>query len=63
MTRQRLSKHFTVEEFDCKDGTPAMARDHHGRRRRTAPVCARPSPAAPSKDEPEVTPYSEESKP
>lgn len=22
MTRQRLSKHFTIEEFDCKDGTP-----------------------------------------
>lgn len=21
MTRQRLSKHFTIEEFDCNDGT------------------------------------------
>jgi uncharacterized protein YcbK (DUF882 family) len=22
MTRKKLSKHFVVEEFDCKDGTP-----------------------------------------
>lgn len=30
MTRHRLSKHFTVEEFDCKDGTRVMKRDHNG---------------------------------
>jgi len=29
-TRHRLSKHFTVEEFDCHDGTKVMARDHKG---------------------------------
>lgn len=29
-TRQRLSKHFTVEEFDCRDGTKVMARDYEG---------------------------------
>lgn len=30
MTRQRLSPHFTVEEFDCRDGTKVMARDYDG---------------------------------
>ena len=29
-TRHRLSKHFTVEEFDCHDGTRVQARDHNG---------------------------------
>jgi len=29
-TRQRLSKHFTVEEFDCHDGTKVMPRDYGG---------------------------------
>lgn len=30
MSRHRLSKHFTVEEFDCHDGTRVSARDHNG---------------------------------
>lgn len=29
-TRKRLSTHFTVEEFDCRDGTKVMARDYNG---------------------------------
>jgi len=29
-TRQRLSKHFVVEEFDCHDGTKVMKRDYDG---------------------------------
>jgi uncharacterized protein YcbK (DUF882 family) len=29
-TRKRLSKHFTVEEFDCKDGTKVSPRDYNG---------------------------------
>lgn len=29
-TRHRLSKHFTVEEFDCHDGTKVQRRDHDG---------------------------------
>ena len=29
-TRHRLSKHFTVEEFDCRDGTKVQARDYDG---------------------------------
>jgi uncharacterized protein YcbK (DUF882 family) len=29
-TRHRLSKHFTVEEFDCHDGTHVSTRDYHG---------------------------------
>jgi len=29
-TRKRLSPHFTVEEFDCKDGSKVMARDYDG---------------------------------
>jgi uncharacterized protein YcbK (DUF882 family) len=29
-TRHRLSKHFTVEEFDCKDGTRVQRRDYNG---------------------------------
>lgn len=29
-TRHRLSKHFTVEEFDCHDGTKVSKRDHDG---------------------------------
>lgn len=29
-TRHRLSQHFTVEEFACRDGTPVMARDYQG---------------------------------
>jgi uncharacterized protein YcbK (DUF882 family) len=29
-TRHRLSPHFTVEEFDCRDGTQVSARDHGG---------------------------------
>jgi uncharacterized protein YcbK (DUF882 family) len=30
MTRQRLSPHFTVEEFDCRDGTKVQRRDYRG---------------------------------
>ena len=29
-TRHRLSKHFVVEEFDCKDGTKVSRRDYAG---------------------------------
>lgn len=29
-TRHRLSKHFTVEEFDCHDGTRVATREHNG---------------------------------
>lgn len=29
-TRHRLSRHFTVEEFDCRDGTKVMKRDYNG---------------------------------
>ena len=29
-TRHRLSKHFTVEEFDCHDGTKVQKRDYGG---------------------------------
>jgi len=29
-TRKRLSKHFTVEEFDCHDGTKVGKRDYNG---------------------------------
>jgi uncharacterized protein YcbK (DUF882 family) len=29
-TRQRLSPHFTVEEFDCHDGTKVQKRDYNG---------------------------------
>ena len=29
-TRRRLSKHFVVEEFDCKDGTKVSPRDYNG---------------------------------
>jgi uncharacterized protein YcbK (DUF882 family) len=29
-TRHRLSKHFTVEEFDCKDGTRVSPREYNG---------------------------------
>jgi uncharacterized protein YcbK (DUF882 family) len=29
-TRHRLSKHFVVEEFDCRDGTKVMRRDYNG---------------------------------
>jgi hypothetical protein len=29
-TRKRLSKHFTVEEFDCHDGTKVPKRDYKG---------------------------------
>jgi uncharacterized protein YcbK (DUF882 family) len=29
-TRHRLSEHFTVEEFDCRDGTKVHPRDHDG---------------------------------
>jgi len=29
-TRKRLSKHFTVEEFDCHDGTRVSKRDYDG---------------------------------
>ena len=28
-TRQRLSKHFVVEEFDCRDGTKVSSRDYN----------------------------------
>ena len=30
MTRHRLSPHFTIEEFDCRDGTPVPHRDYKG---------------------------------
>ena len=30
MTRHRLSPHFTVEEFDCHDGSKVMRRDYAG---------------------------------
>ena len=29
-TRHRLSEHFTVEEFDCHDGTKCQSRDYNG---------------------------------
>lgn len=29
-TRKRLSKNFTVEEFDCKDGSKVQKRDYNG---------------------------------
>jgi uncharacterized protein YcbK (DUF882 family) len=29
-TRHRLSKHFVVEEFDCRDGTKVQPRDYNG---------------------------------
>lgn len=29
-TRKRLSKHFTIEEFDCRDGTKVSPRDYAG---------------------------------
>jgi len=29
-TRHRLSKHFVVEEFDCKDGTKVKEREYKG---------------------------------
>jgi uncharacterized protein YcbK (DUF882 family) len=29
-TRHRLSPHFTVEEFDCRDGTKVQPRDYNG---------------------------------
>jgi hypothetical protein len=29
-TRHRLSKHFVVEEFDCKDGTKVKSREYKG---------------------------------
>jgi hypothetical protein len=29
-TRHRLSKHFTVEEFDCHNGARVMQRDYNG---------------------------------
>lgn len=29
-TRHRLSKHFVVEEFDCKDGTTVKSREYRG---------------------------------
>lgn len=29
-TRHRLSKHFVVEEFDCKDGTRVKSREYKG---------------------------------
>ena len=29
-TRKRLSPHFVVEEFDCKDGTKVAERDYNG---------------------------------
>lgn len=29
-TRKRLSKHFTVEEFDCHNGQKVMSRDYGG---------------------------------
>lgn len=30
MTRHRLSAHFTVEEFDCHDGTKVSPREYNG---------------------------------
>ena len=30
MTRHRLSPHFVVEEFDCRDGTKVSSRDYNG---------------------------------
>jgi zinc D-Ala-D-Ala carboxypeptidase len=30
VTRHRLSRHFTVEEFDCHDGTKVQPRDYNG---------------------------------
>ena len=29
-TRHRLSPHFVVEEFDCRDGTKVQKRDYNG---------------------------------
>lgn len=29
-TRHRLSKHFVIEEFDCKDGTKVKSREYKG---------------------------------
>ena len=29
-TRKRLSKHFTVEEFDCHNGTRVSPREYNG---------------------------------
>lgn len=29
-TRKRLSKHFTVEEFDCRNGARVQKRDYNG---------------------------------
>lgn len=29
-TRHRLSRHFVIEEFDCKDGTKVRSREHNG---------------------------------
>lgn len=29
-TRHRLSEHFVVEEFDCRDGTKVQPRDYDG---------------------------------
>jgi len=29
-TRRRLSKHFVVEEFDCRDGTKVKPREYNG---------------------------------
>lgn len=29
-TRRRLSKHFVVEEFDCRDGTRVKSREYKG---------------------------------
>jgi uncharacterized protein YcbK (DUF882 family) len=29
-TRHRLSKHFVIEEFDCKDGTRVSPREYNG---------------------------------
>jgi uncharacterized protein YcbK (DUF882 family) len=29
-TRHRLSPHFTIEEFDCHDGTKVKKREHNG---------------------------------
>ena len=42
-TRHRLSKHFTVEEFDCHDGTRVSKRDYNGLR---VPVQRLPRAAA-----------------
>jgi uncharacterized protein YcbK (DUF882 family) len=30
MTRHRLSPNFTVEEFDCRDGTKVSSREYNG---------------------------------